>query len=82
MFLLYQKKEAKNNYILEMNTKLQDPKTSAQTYGAFLSRLICNKKPQAYYHYFHVGPMSEKHREGRRYIINYKKIRSSEGSWL
>ena len=36
--------EAKNNYILKMTTKLQDPKTAARTYWAVLIRLLYKKK--------------------------------------
>ena len=36
--------EAKNNYILKMTTKLQNPKTAAKTYWGILSRLLHNKK--------------------------------------
>ena len=36
--------EAKNNYILKMTTKLQDPKTAAKTYRAILSRPLYKKK--------------------------------------
>ena len=36
--------EAKNNYILKMTTKLQDPKTAAKTYWAVLIRLLYKKK--------------------------------------
>ena len=39
--------EAKNNYILKMTTKLQDPKTAAKTYWAILSRLLYKKKIRA-----------------------------------
>ena len=36
--------EAKNNYILKMTTKLQDPKTATKTYWAILSRRLHKKK--------------------------------------
>ena len=36
--------EAKNNYILKMTTKLQDPKTAAKTHRAILSRPLYKKK--------------------------------------
>ena len=36
--------EAKNNYILKMTKKLQDPKTAAKTCWAILSRLLHKKK--------------------------------------
>ena len=36
--------EAKNNYILKMTKKLQDPKTAAKTNWAILSRLFYKKK--------------------------------------
>ena len=38
--------QAKNDYILKMNTKLQDPKTAAKTYWTILSILHYNKKFQ------------------------------------
>ena len=36
--------EAKNNYILKMTTKLQDPKTAAETHWAILRRLLYKEK--------------------------------------
>ena len=36
--------EAKNNYILKMTKKLQDPKTAAKMNWAILSRLLYKKK--------------------------------------
>ena len=39
--------EPKNNYILKMTAKLQDPKTAAKTHWAILSRLLYKKKIQA-----------------------------------
>ena len=36
--------EAKNNYILKMTTKLQDPATAAKTYWVILTRLLYKKK--------------------------------------
>ena len=36
--------EAKNNCILKMTTKLQDPKTAAKMYCAILSRLLYKKQ--------------------------------------
>ena len=36
--------EAKNNYILKMTTRLQDPKTAPKTYWAILSGLLYKKK--------------------------------------
>ena len=36
--------EAKNNYILKMSTKLQDPKTAAKICWVISSELFYNKK--------------------------------------
>ena len=43
--------EAKNDYILKITTKIQDPKTAAKTYQAILSRLLYKKKFQQYHLY-------------------------------
>ena len=44
--------EGKNNYLLKIRAKLQDPKTASKTCWAFLSKPLYNKKKLQLYHLY------------------------------